>query len=132
MQSDQDNLTHHSAAPLQQIIKALDDQDGPLILETLQSTIFNWVPGFGSQNPQNYENLENIAAEVRPDVGFVVNAGLGGEKGWTMFMEFRGTGMTREQHRVFARELERVTRWIVDGGNWGRDVGRFRECLGEA
>lgn len=130
MQVDQVNLTKYAAAPWREIMASLGKKDGGLIPQVTTTQIFNWVPGFGTTGTDPYSCFRVVNAVVRPLVGFGVNAGLGGEKGCTVFLHLRGDAFGALEMKTLAGELERIVLWILEEANWGRGVGAFRESLG--
>lgn len=133
MQEDQKNLTKYASTPWREIMSSLslnNKDTGDLIPQVTTTQIFNWVPGFGTTGTDPYANFRLVNAVVRPLIGLAVNAGLGGEKGCTVFLHLRGDAMGVGELRRFAGELERIVLWVCEGANWGRKVGEFGESLG--
>ncbi len=129
MQEDQTNLTKYASAPWREIIAGLGES-GHLIQTTTCNQIFNWVPGMGSTGTDPYFNFKVVNAIVRPEVGLAVNAGLGGADFSTIFLHLRGDVISKDGLLQICRDLESITRWMMEREHWDTPVGLFVECLG--
>jgi hypothetical protein len=128
MQEDQLNLTKYASAPWREIMKSLGTA-GKFVPEVTTTQIFNWVPGFGTTGTNPHENFRMVNMAVRPKVGLAVNAGLGGENSTTVFVHLRGDAVTIGELKELAKELEKITIWITEPGNWEGEVGGFTKSL---
>jgi hypothetical protein len=128
MQSHQTNLTKYASAPWREIMSALG-KSGDMIPAVTQAQIFNWVPGMGTTGTDPNSNFKIINAVVRPQVGFAVNAGLGGPEANTMFLHVRGDAFDRAGLMALATDLEKVLGWMTEEKHWNAPVSGFVECL---
>lgn len=128
MQENQSNLTKYAAAPLRQVMSSLGPA-GAMVPEVIGHQIFNWAPGMGLTGTKPHAQLEMLKAENRPHVGLTVIAGLGGPDSCTFFLQVRGTSFTQEGFDGVARDLGRISRWLVAEENWGRPVTEYVAAL---
>jgi hypothetical protein len=96
-----------------------------MLPEVHQTFFMTWVPDFlGS-----YENLRVAQIAIRAALGMVFVAGLGGPKATTYMISLRWDAANYSQVETerFVRDVERAVVWLLDEGNWERDVGGFLE-----
>jgi len=131
MQDDQTHLTAFGSAPWLEILKGLSAEDASIMPQISRTQIFNWVPGMGTTGTNPNQNFEMVTMAARPEVGLVINSGVGGPEGWTVFLHMRGTFVDehRGKTRELAHKLEKITRWITKEENWNAEVGKFVDCL---
>jgi hypothetical protein len=128
MQDDQNSLTKYASAPLGEMMSSLGEA-GPMVLESLQAQIFNWVPGMGATGSNPFSNFETLGAMARPEICFPVNAGIGGQDTDTVFLHLRGRAFARDEFKRIAGDLAKITCWLTE--HLHASVGGFRDCLGQ-
>lgn len=132
VQADQEELTRHAAAPARLIRDALGP-DGYLMEEAVRSQWFNWSPGVGASIGDPYENIEvlnhNPTESSARGMGLGVRAGVGGPDGVTYVVIVRTAILDEKGAGRIAEDLERLTLWLVDPGNWGKPVNDILEVL---
>ncbi|KAK6214112.1 putative NRPS-like protein biosynthetic cluster [Pestalotiopsis sp. IQ-011] len=130
MQQGQLDLTAHAAAPLRQIMAALEgDGDGGMIPEIIGHCSFNWVPGMGAYGTNPNQTFESLSAVVRVRQGLSSNFGLGGPEGSTFFIDLRTVHFDMDGLRQVGGEIEKITKWLLARENWDAAVGGYTAAL---
>ncbi|KAK6071130.1 AMP-binding enzyme [Seiridium cupressi] len=116
-------LTRHAAAPWYALREAIAPEAGPLIPEIVAAQVFNWLGPIGGGGA--FEKIELVDAMVRPKIGVRVMAGESREKG-EIFLWVDGDGFgTLNEFKSITHEATQIVRWLVDEGNWDKEVGEI-------
>lgn len=133
MQDNQTAISKYATAPLQAIMKGLNDISpgtGDLLPKIAGSAHFNWVPGFATATSDMFQNY-NMAATARSGTGACFHAGLGGEKNQTVFVRVIGDGfrVSLEDARLMGEQILAITKWLVTEDNWSSPITQFNASL---
>lgn len=131
MQEDQDKLTRHASAPLQEIIDRLEPEAGVMVREVVERQLFNWVPQMGAAYEKG--RVRNVDMVARPKIGLSLNMSLDGEDEEAIQLQLRGDSNERAGWPVPGIDIElgSVLNWLTNPANEDRDVTCFKEILCE-
>lgn len=127
IQADQRELTKHASAPLKEIIAGLGPKSGALVRTIFEQQIFNWIPGTDHTRTTNSYGHRVLKRTQMPGTSFTMNAGFGGDQ--RMFLNVSSSLLDIEDTKRMAYDVERILMWLLEEGNWEKEVVVWGECL---
>ena len=137
MQTTQTLQTKHAAAPRLKIFDALGSPEAIQLHTWIPYTaLFNWVGANRPWDKDQYKTFELVNVVISREIfGFMVVCGMillppspetGAEGGVKLWIKLHTTTFGLVEMGGYVRQLEALTNWLVDEGNWERRVDEFR------
>lgn len=137
MQTTQALQTKHAAAPRLMVFDELGSPEAIQLHTWIPYTaMFNWVGANQPWDKEQYKTFELVNVVISREIfGFMVMSGMillppsvetGSEGGVKLWVKLHTATFGLAEMGGYVRELEGLTKWLVDERNWERRVDEFR------